>query len=28
VSSKKMEEAGYIFQFPGIEAAVKNLSGI
>lgn len=26
VSSKKIEEGGYLFQFPGIEAAVKNLS--
>lgn len=25
VSSKKIEEAGYVFQFPSIEAAIKNL---
>jgi NAD dependent epimerase/dehydratase family enzyme len=25
VSSKKIEEAGYVFMFPSIESAVKNL---
>jgi NAD dependent epimerase/dehydratase family enzyme len=25
VSSKKIEESGYVFMFPGVEVAVKNL---